>query len=174
MKKKRLFAIAISVIIIIGLALFLVNSYDFTPSTRDNPHGLDARVVKTIWNPTDDGMWPPELAETRVIFRLYHNSKDPLEYFGYNICSGVFCIKEESGQYGSVRESNLGNNMQQWPDFNIASYPWWNAGDTVNIRIKVKPTTMLENGTIVGSNDNMIFIDLGESQILEWEFGGSK
>ena len=173
MTKKKLFAIFVPVAITIGFSLFLANSYDFTPSTKDNPYGLEARVVKTIWNPSVTG--PPEPTETTVGFRLYFDSKKPIEYIGHNICSGIFCVLEGLGEQGSVRlRFDLGDNMRDWDNYNIPGYPWWNAGDTANIRIKVKPATLLENGTIVRSNGETTFIDLGESQILEWEFGGSE
>jgi hypothetical protein len=106
-------------------------------------------------------------------FQLNFTSKESSELIAYNICDGIFCTKKESF------ESHIINAHAQNPSISfgrITAYKAspvmlgdlsWKVGDTVNIRIKVMPVTLLDNGSLIRYPENIMFVDLGESKIIE-------
>jgi hypothetical protein len=160
----KLLIIGISSVITIGLILYLLNSYDFTPSTMENPYGVDARVLvqPTYFSPgiqTESSNFPQNV----LWFR--YNSKEPIDLIGYTICNGIFCIKAETYSYSPP--------APEWKDFpemwagNTLGDLHWKVGDSVHIWIKVSPVEITETGERMSLSEPVFYIDLGESKIIQ-------
>jgi hypothetical protein len=147
---------------------FFTNSYDFSTYTKDNPLGIEANVIYD-YNPYL--MCPQLPCHAANTFQLNFTSKEGSELMSYNICDGLSCTKKESFEnhivnvypksavikFGGVSAYKAGPVMLG--DLS------WKVGDTVNIRVKVIPVTMLDNGSLIRYPEKIMFVDLGESQI---------
>ena len=163
--KTRLLVTSIVVTIFAVVSLLhIANSYDFAPSTKENPYGVAARVL--IEPTIPPSMIKPKVpSEPRDVLYFKYTSQEPVQIVGYNICNGILCIKDESLSYSPSNPTNA-NEPHKWGGGTLGDRPW-NVGDTVHIRIKVKPVTISEDGTLVPQDGKMTFIDLGESKIIK-------
>ena len=165
-------AIIIGGTVAIGIYIiwFFTNSYDFSTSTKDNPLGIEAKVIYAY---NRDLMCQFLPCHTSKIFQLNFTSKQGSELISYNICDGIVCTKKDSF------ENHVINAHAQNPSISfgrITAYQAspvilgdlsWKVGDTVNIRIKVMPVTLLDNGSLIRYPEKIMFVDLGESKIIE-------
>ena len=149
---------------------FFTSSYDFSTYTKDNPLGIEAKV---IYNYNPYLMCPFLPCHPSKTFQLDFTSKEGSELISYNICDGIFCTKKDSF------ENHIINAHEQNPGIafgKVTAYESgpimlgdlsWKVGDTVNIRIKVMPVTLLDNGSLIRYPEKIMFVDLGESKIIE-------
>lgn len=148
----------------IGFTLHAAIPYDFTPSTKENPYGIAARVLV---QPT----YPPSLSqqknpiEQQDVLWFRYTSQEPIRMLGYNICNGISCINNEIESY-SQHHSKNSDKPQKWAGGTLGDLPW-NVGDTVHIRVKMQPVMISEDGAITPLLDQIFFIDLGESKIIK-------
>jgi hypothetical protein len=138
---------------------YVTSSYDFTPSTKDNPFGIKATVsyvhnlkISCIRNPCG-----PFNA-----FELLYTSQKPVQIISYNVCGGIYCIKQ--GDFASYGRGGTPDSPVWGESMTLGSIPW-KVGDVVDIRLKVQPVGI--NGDLVPESQNMMFIDLGKSMITE-------
>jgi len=139
------------------------DSYDFAPSTKDNPLSVEARVVYGI----DTAIMCPQepCSPPSPIFQFRYYSHLPMQLLGYNICDGISCIKNEGFVTYTITKPGLSGHPEQWGGGTIGNVPW-KIGDTVHIRVKVEPVTINDSGNIIPQSDKMMFVDLGESKII--------
>jgi len=159
-RKTKLAVIAVPIAITAALSWYFVSSYDFAPSTTDNPFGVRAELVYVKDLKISCPIQP---CGPLNAYMFRYNSQKPVQLVSYNICGGVFCIKREGfGSYG------IGGNEthRTWGGGQTVGDIPWKVGDTVNIRVKVKPVEILENGKVM-PKDEMFFIDVGKSKITE-------
>jgi len=161
--KYKLFIIGIPFIIIIGLSVYLLNSYDFTPSTKENPFGVEAKVLvqPTYFSPrvqSESSSYPQDV----LWFR--YNSKEPIDLIGYTICNGIFCTKAQTYSY-SPPAPEWKNYPEMWAGNTLGDLHW-KEGDKVHIWIRVSPVEITEMGDRVSVSEPVFYIDLGESEII--------
>lgn len=163
MNRKIIF-ISITIPSLIAVLIFAnwANSYDFSPSTKENPYGFEA-VLAYQRNLTHSCMIPP--CHPVDVFTFSFHSEKPAWLVGYNICGGISCIKANGGKNYQSASPHLSENVEKWAFSTIGNLPW-KVGDTVNIRVKVMPAIILEDGRVVEGN-RTDFIDLGESKVIE-------
>lgn len=160
MRKIKLAVIAVPIAITIVLGWYFARSYDFAPSTTDNPFGIQAELVYVKDLKISCPMQPCGPLDA---FGFRYTSQKPVQLVAYNICGGIFCIKREGfGSYG------IGGNEthRTWGGGQTVGDIPWKVGDTVNIRVKVKPVEILEDGKVM-PKDGIFFIDVGKSKITE-------
>jgi hypothetical protein len=162
--------VCIATAIGIYIIWFFTSSYDFSTYAKDNPLGIEAKVIYD-YNPYL--MCPFSPCHTSKTFQLNFTSKQGSELMAYNICDGIFCIKKDSF------ESRIINAQAQNPSIafgRVNAYEAgpiilgdlpWKVGDTVNIRVKAMPVTLLDNGSLVRYPEKTMSVDLGESKIIE-------
>jgi hypothetical protein len=152
-RKIKLVVIAVVIAIITVLGWYFASSYDFAPSTTDNPFGVQATLeyVKDL-----KISCPISPCDPLNAFMLSYHSKKPVQIVSYNICGGIFCIKRDGIGY------SLGGGRGT-----VGEIPW-RLGDTVDIRVKVKPVEILEDGKVM-PKDEMYFIDLEPIRKLNFE-----
>lgn len=164
--KTRIVLISAITMAIFGTVFFLysLSSYDFAPSTKENPYGVTARVLiqPTYFSPP---IPPKDPIEPQDVLWFRYHSQEPIQLVGYNICNGMMCIKSEIQSYSPHDPANL-DKPQKWTGGTIGDLPW-NEGDAVHIRVKIKPVTISEDGTIIPQDDKFTFIDLGKSKIIK-------
>lgn len=159
-RKTKLASIVVPIAITVWLGGYFANSYDFAPSTTDNPFGIRAELVYVKNLKISCPMQP---CVPLSAFGFRYTSQKPVQLVAYNICGGISCIKREGfGSYG------IGGNEEHriWGGSETVGDIPWKVGDTVNIRVKVKPVQILENGEVV-PQDKIFFIDVGKSKIIE-------
>ncbi|MHB8601893.1 MAG: hypothetical protein ACYC6W_11250 [Nitrosotalea sp.] len=163
MKTLHLSIIVIAVSISTGSVLigYFASYYDFEPSTTDNPFGINATVsyvhnlkISCIRNPCG-----PLNA-----FSLSYTSQKPIQLISYNICGGIYCIKQ--GNFASYGRGGTPDSPIWGGGSTLGEIPW-KVGDIVDIKLKIQPVMIKENGDIIPEPDKMTFIDLGESKITE-------
>jgi len=163
-KKAKVFVIIIPLATTIGLIWSFTNSYDFAPSTKENPFGVEARLV---YEHNMRISCPIEPCGPLNAFVLKHNSREPVQFVAFNICGGIFCIKQEGFGGHGPPAPELASQPEKWGGGTVGQIPW-SIGDVVDIRVKVKPAHILEDGKVV-FDEKIWFIDLGESKIIEVE-----
>lgn len=161
MKKSKITLIIVPVAVALGFITHLANSYDFAPSTTENQFGIQANLayVKDLKISCPIAPCGPFNA-----FMFKYTAQKPVQLIGYNICGGIFCIKHESSSYG------LGGNETHpfWGGSETVGQIPWKIGDAVHIRVKVKPVIVANDGEVI-PQDEIFFIDVGESKIIEVE-----
>ncbi len=149
---------------------FFTNSYDFSTSTKDDPLGIEAKVT---YNYNPYLMCPFLPCHPSKTFQLSFTSKEGSELIAYNICNGIFCIKKDSfeNRVINAHEQNPAITFPRATAYQAGPIMLgdlsWKVGDTVNIRIKVMPVTLLDNGSLIRYPEKIMFVDLGESKIIE-------
>ncbi len=163
MKTLHISIIIISVSISIGSVLiwYFASSYDFASSTTDNPFGINATVsyvhnLKMISCPKPCG--------PLNTFILSYTSQKPIQLISYNICGGIYCIKQ--GNFASYGRGGTPDSPMWGGGTTLGGIPW-KVGDVVDIKLKIQPVMIKENGDIIPEPEKMTFIDLGESKIME-------
>ena len=142
MKTRIIIGIVIASIGIVTVSVFGIQfllhaatSYDLTPSTKENPYGVDARVlVQTRYPPSP--IYQKNLMEQDVL-QFRYNSQEPIRMMGYNICNGILCIHDDNERY-SLHDPKNFDKPQKWAGTSLGDLPW-NVGDTVHIRVKIQP-----------------------------------
>lgn len=152
MRKTKLAVIVVPIAITAILGWYFARSYDFAPSTTDNPLGLQAELVYVKDLKISCPIHP---CGPLNAYMFRYNSQEPVQLVAYNICGGIFCIKRE----------NFGSYSPGGGQGTVGDIPW-KVGDVVNIRVKVKPVEILENGKVM-PKDGIFFIDVGKSKIAE-------
>ncbi len=137
----------------------VANSYDFAPSTKDNPFGIKA-TVSYVHNLKISCIRQP--CGPFNAFGLSYTSEKPIQIIPYNICGGIYRIKQ--GNFASYGRGGTPDSPVWGGGMTLGSVPW-KVGDVVDIRLKVQPVGI--NGDLVPESKNMMFIDLGESMITE-------
>src|SRR5260370_20500919 len=147
-------AIIIGGTVAIGIYIiwFITNSYDFSTYTKDNPLGIEAKV---IYNYNPYLMCPYLPCHPSKTFQLNFTSKEGSELIAYNICDGIFCIKKDSfeNRVINAHAQNIGIAFGRVTAYEpgpimLGDFPC-KVGDTVNTRIKVIPVTLLDNGSLI-------------------------
>ncbi len=162
--------VCVATIIGIYTIWFFTSSYDFSTYTKDNPLGIQANV---IYNFNPYLMCPQLPCHASNTFQLNFTSKEGSELIAYNICDGMFCIKKEGFENHiiSVHPKIAGINFGEASAYQsgpvMLGNVTWKVNDTVNIRIKAIPVTLLDNGSLIYYPENMMLVDLGESKIVE-------
>ena len=165
MRRIVFLALIISVTAGLGTIWYLAGSFDFAPSTKDNPYGVQAKVIisPTTFSPPIEPKIP---IEPIPVLWFRYNSEKPVQLIGYNVCNGLFCIKREvGGSYGPAAPE-LMDQPDKWAGGTMGDLHW-KVGDTVHIRIKIKTVTISDDGQVILDSDKMMFIDLGESKIIQ-------
>ncbi|MGH2613557.1 MAG: hypothetical protein ACRDFB_10995 [Rhabdochlamydiaceae bacterium] len=152
MKKSKIIYIGIISSSTIGATLFFLYYYDFVPSTKENAFGIHALVVHTP--PFMGGCDNPPCQQPDYVLKL--NSKKHVFLTGYNICKGIFCVRQDG------LSVPLGEAYVMTP---IIRYIPWKVGDTVNIRVKVSHSYNMA-GSYIPNPLNMSFVDLGNSTVI--------
>ena len=171
MKTLKL-AIIIGGTVAIGIYIiwFFTNSYDFSTSTKDNLLGIEAKVIYDYNRYMTCPFLPCHTSKT---FQLNFTSREGSELIAYNICDGIFCIKKDNfeNRVINAHAQNQGIAFGRVTAYEagpiILGDLSWKVGDTVNIRIKVMPLTLLDNGSLIRYPEKIMFVDLGESKIIE-------
>ncbi|HJU13603.1 MAG TPA: hypothetical protein VJ792_04030 [Candidatus Nitrosotalea sp.] len=136
----------------------LSNSYDFEPTTNENPFGMNATIS---YRGGTTGSCHSQNCMPGDNLVLTYRSGKPVEITSYNICGGLYCILQQGissyGQEGTQDHPVWGDSIR------IKDAPW-KVGDTVDIRLKVVPVGLSKEG-IVPESENTLFIDLGDSKI---------
>ncbi|MDC8452626.1 MAG: hypothetical protein LV477_06920 [Candidatus Nitrosotalea sp.] len=147
----------------IGFALVwhFANFYDFEPSTTDDPFGINA-TVSYVHNLKISCIRQP--CGPLNAFGLSYTSQKPVQLISYNICGGIYCIKQ--GNFASYGRGGTPDSPVWGGGTTLGEIPW-KVGDIVDIRLKVQPVTIKENGDIVPEPEKTMFIDLGQSKITE-------
>ncbi|MGI0073402.1 MAG: hypothetical protein ACREA3_06295 [Nitrosotalea sp.] len=172
--KSLHFSIIAGVCVAIAIGIYMIwfftSSYDFSTYTKDNPLGFEANV---IYNYNPYLMCPQLPCHASNTFQLNFTSIEGSELIAYNICDGIFCTKKEGfdNHVIYVHPKIAGINFGSVPAYNagpvmLGDLPW-KVGDTVNIRIKVMPVTILDNGSLIHYPEKTMFVDLGKSKIIE-------
>ena len=161
MKTLHLVVIAVSITIGSVLVWYFASFYDFAPSTTDNPFGINA-TVSYVHNLKISCIRQP--CEPFNAFVLSYTSQKPVQLISYNICGGIYCIKQ--GNFASYGRGGTPDSPVWGGGITFGNTPW-KVGDIVDVRLKVKPVTIKENGDIIPDTENMMFIDLGQSKITE-------
>jgi hypothetical protein len=175
MKMKTLhISIIAGVCVAIALVIYMVwlftSSYDFSTYTKDNPLGIEANV---IYNYNLDLMCPQLPCHASNTFQLNFTSNEGSELIAYNICDGIFCTKKAGfdNNIPYVHLTIAAINFGGVPTYSAGPVMLgdllWKVGDTVNIRVKVMPVTILDNGSLIHYPEKIMFVDLGESKIIE-------
>jgi hypothetical protein len=159
---KTLYIIIIIASVSLGSSIwYFASFYDFAPSTTDNPFGINATVSYVhdlkITCPL------PSCGPLNA-FILSYASQKPVQLISYNICGGIYCIKQEN--FASYERGGTSNSPMWGGSTTLGNIPW-KIGDTVDIRLKIQPVIIKENGDIVPEPEKMMFIDLGLSKITE-------
>jgi hypothetical protein len=148
----------------IGFILYDAIYYDFTPSTKENPYGVAARVlIQPTYHSSLSQQKNPIEPQDTLWFR--YTSQEPIRIMGYNICNGILCINNKSEGYSQHNPKNF-DKPQKWAGGTLGDLPW-NVGDTVHIRVKIQPVMISEDGAISTLDDHVLFVDLGKSKILK-------
>lgn len=161
MKTLHLVVIAVSITIGSALAGYFASFYDFAPSTTDNPFGINA-TVSYVHNLKISCIRQP--CGPFNAFGLSYTSQKPVQLISYNICGGIYCIKQ--GNFASYGRGGTPDSPVWGGSTTLGDIPW-KVGDIVDVRLKVQPVTIKENGDIVPDTKKMVFIDLGQSKITE-------
>ncbi|MGI0102648.1 MAG: hypothetical protein ACREA7_08660 [Nitrosotalea sp.] len=149
---------------------FFTSSYDFSTYTKDNSLGIEANVIYD-YNPNLMCNFLP--CHTSKTFQLNFTSKEGSELISYNICDGIFCTKKAGFENHII---NAGAQNHEIAFGSVTSYKAgpiilgdlpWTVGDTVDIRMKVMPVTVLDNGSLIHYPERTMFVDLGKSKIIE-------
>lgn len=166
---KASHAILAGIIVAIGMAALttsfplkllwvLSNSYDFEPTSNENPFGLNATAS---YRGEDGKPCQPQNCSSEGRFVLSYRSEKPVEVISYNLCGGLYCMLRQGissyGQEGTATHPVWGD------DIGIENAPW-NVGDTIDIRLKVIPVG-LSKGEIVPEWENGLYVDLGNVRI---------
>ena len=165
MKKRRILllgaaALAASIAIIPLAATGLFQSVSSSIlATKHNPLGIDARVAYVHEN---TGMSCPMRPCDTSGFVLKVMSKENAIFLGYDICKvgALSCAHYEGFASSLMASPELSNQPEQWGGGNLDWKSDWHAGDTVDIKVNVKPAS---------SEPMSGWVELGESQILEFE-----
>ncbi|MGI0046515.1 MAG: hypothetical protein ACREBB_04925 [Nitrosotalea sp.] len=154
--KRLIVVVALTSSLTVGISTFLAYCYDFEQSTKENEFGIKAMVVHT----------PPPMAcpQTPCHFSGYMlkiNSKIHAFLTGYDICKGIFCVRQD--------------NLAVFLHVTYPTSPFvyviisgdvpWKVGDTVNIRVKASPPFNMA-GNYISNPLEAKFIDLGNSQVI--------
>ena len=161
MKTLHLIIIAASVSIGAGLIWYFASFYDFAPSTTDNPFGINA-TVSYVRNLKITCPYQP--CGPTSAFGLSYTSEKPVQLISYNICGGIYCIKQEN--FASYGRGGTPDSLVWGGGTTLGEIPW-KVGDIVDIRLKIQPVIIKENGDIVPEPEKTMFIDLGKSKITE-------
>lgn len=158
--------------IAIAVSIFWVfaSSYDFSTYAMENPFGIQAKVV---YDYNHNMMCPFSPCSQSKTFQLNFTSKEGSELIAYNICDGFICTKKEGfenrvinahAQHGVIAFGTI--TAYEAGPIILGNLPW-KVGDTVDIRIKIIPVTVSDNGSLVRYPEKIMFVDLGESRITE-------
>lgn len=161
MKTLLLITIAASISIGSALVWYFASFYDFAPSTTDNPFGINA-TVSYVHNLKISCPYQP--CGPLNAFVLSYTSQKPVQLISYNICGGIYCIKQ--GNFASYGRGGTPDSPVWGGSTTLGDIPW-KVGDIVDVRLKVQPVTIKENGDMVPEPEKMVFIDLGQSKITE-------
>ncbi|MEO9309413.1 MAG: hypothetical protein ABI337_03865 [Nitrososphaera sp.] len=163
MRKIKLTVIIVVIVISSGLLWNFTNSYDFAASTTENPFGIEATLAYVKDLKISCPIHPCGPVNS---FMFKYISNEPVQLISYNICGGFTCIKRDG--FGSYEPAHpeLSEHPEKWGGSTVGEIPW-KVGDTIHIRVKVKPVDVMENGTVV-YEDKIFFIDLGQSKIPEF------
>jgi hypothetical protein len=153
--------IVISASVVSVIIWSFANSYDFAPSTKDNPFRINA-TVSFVHNMKISCIRQP--CEPFNAFGLSYTSQEPVQIISYNICGGIYCIKQ--GNFASYGRGGTPDNPTWEGGTTLGKIPW-KVGDIVDIKLKIQPVIIKENGDIIPEPEKMSFIDLGESKITE-------
>ena len=162
-------SICIAIAIGIYTIWFFTSSYDFSTYIKDNQLGIEANVIYD-YNPYL--MCPQLPCHAYNTLQLNFTSKDGSELIAYNVCDGIFCTKKEGFENHviSVHPKNAAINFGGVTAYTASPVMLgdlsWKVGDKVNIRVKVMPVTMLDNGSLIRYPEKTMFVDLGESKII--------
>lgn len=162
-------SVCIAIAIGIYTIWFFTNSYDFSTYRKDNPLGIEANVICN-YNPYLMCLQLP--CHASDIFQLNFTSKEGSELIAYNICDGILCTKKEGFEnhvinvHPKIVGINFGGVTAYTADPIILGDLPWKVGDTVNIRLKVIPVTIPDNGSLIRYPEKIMFVDLGESKII--------
>ena len=161
MKSLHLVVIAVSITIGSVLVWYFASFYDFAPSTTDNPFGINA-TVSYVHNLRISCIRQP--CEPFNAFGLSYTSQKPVQLISYNICGGIYCIKQ--GNFASYGRGGTPDNPVWGGSTTLGDIPW-KVGDTVDVRLKFQPVIIKENGDMYPEPEMTMFIDLGQSKITE-------
>ena len=161
MKTLTLTIIIISILVGSLTIWYFASFYDFAPSTTDNPFGINA-TVSYVHNLKISCIRQP--CGPFNAFGLSYTSKEPVQLISYSICGGIYCIKQEN--FASYGRGGTPDSPVWGGSTTLGDIPW-NIGDTVDIRLKVQPVIIKENGDVIPEPEKMMFIDLGPSKIME-------
>lgn len=154
------------IVIIVSASLcysiwYFTSFYDFAPSTTDNSFGIGA-TINYVHNLKIS--CPVPSCGPLDAFVLSYSSQKPVQLISYNICGGIYCIKQENfasyGRGGTLDSPVWGGSTT------LGTIPW-QVGDTVDIRLKLQPVIIKENGDVTPEPEKRFFIDLGPSKIME-------
>ncbi|MGH2613481.1 MAG: hypothetical protein ACRDFB_10605 [Rhabdochlamydiaceae bacterium] len=161
MKTLHLIVIAVSITIGSASVWYFASFYDFAPSTTDNPFGINA-TVSYVHNLKISCIRQP--CGPFNAFGLSYTSQKPIQLISYNICGGIYCIKQ--GNFASYGRGGTPDSPVWGGSTTLGDIPW-KVGDIVDVRLKVQPVTIKENGDIVPEPEKTVFIDLGQSKVTE-------
>jgi hypothetical protein len=140
----------------LGLAWLLVNYYDITPATKENEYGIHVLVVRVP--PFMGGCEKTPCHQPEYMLKL--NSKSHAFLTGYDICKGIFCVRQE----GLSVSLDTAYPMDPFVYVPINTAPW-KINDTVNIRLNISPPYNMA-GTYIPFPYRTNFIDLGNSEVI--------
>ena len=168
MKKIRILVIAVPITVIITITWYFANSYDFGEYSRENPLGVSARVLYDIDHPVPCIKQP---CKPHPTYLLQLDSEQGSEIHAFSICK-VFCTKKIFSDFQVVNVRNTNpkavSAAANTPYVELLDFPW-KVGDTVQIKIRAMPVILLDNGTLVHYPDRLMFIELGQSTVLQKE-----
>lgn len=140
---------------------YFASFYDFAPSTTNNPFGINATV--SYVHDLKISCPVPSCGPLNA-FGLSYASQKPIQLVSYNICGGIYCIKQ--GNFVSYGRGGTPDNPVWGGSMTLGNIPW-KVGDTIYIRLKVQPVIIKENGDVIPEPEKIMFIDLGPSKITE-------
>ena len=165
----RIFVITVPIVVAVTITWYFANSYDFEQYSRENPLGVSARVLYDINHPVPCIKQP---CKPHPTYLLQLDSEQGSEIQAFSICNKVLCTKKifSDFQVVNVRSANpqAVSAAVNTPYVELLDFPW-KVGDTVHIKVRAMPVILLDNGTLVHYPDRLMFIDLGQSTIVQKE-----
>jgi hypothetical protein len=163
MKTRFLIVIGILIFVTMGVVIYLDTFPYFSPSTKENPYGIEAKVMiqSTYFSPPikqDEPIKPQDV----LWFR--YNTKQLVNITEFTICKEFDCIPYQPAN-GPPLQPDSSTNIDSWGGGPLGDLPW-KIGDTVHIWVKARHIYSSENGDLIKFDDPGLNIDLGESKII--------
>jgi hypothetical protein len=162
MKTRLLIIIGILIFVTMGVIIYLDTLPYFSPSTNENPYGIEAKVMiqSTYVSPP---IQQDEPIKPQDVLWFRYNTKELVNIIGFTICNGSNCITHQPGS-GPPLHPEPSAEIDLWGGGTLGDLPW-KIGDIVHIWVNTRHVYSSGNGDLIDLNDPVSRIDLGESKI---------